>query len=345
MVMKQRAVALALMLILLAPLASGCWWQGGDAEPKDLQDFQQTFFAMDTMVDVILYTAKDEAEVEAIFRQVGDELARLHDILSYFVWDSDVQKISAAAGQQPVAVNPETLAVVATALEYGDLTQGAFDITLAPVLRLYEFGQQQSKPTAEQLAQALPLVGYQQVELDTAAGTVYLPRQGMAIDLGGIAKGYVVDRITDMLRELEVEIGVVNAGGDINFTGPKQDGSPWRIGIKNPDSPRSLFAVVLVEGKAVVTSGDYERYFIGEDGLRYHHIIDPETGLPARLCRSVTIVAPTAELADLLSTAVFILGPDRGMALVESLEGVEALIWDAGDEVLASSGLVWEDRR
>lgn len=343
--MQKTRSTILLCLILLLLMLSGCWWQ--DTVPEEVVKHSETYFVMDTVVDVIVYTAMDEAEMAAIFSQVGDELQRLHDILSAFEPGSDVEKISAAAGQGPVAVHEETLAVVATALEYGDLTQGAFDITLAPLLQLYEFGQDKRRPTEEELAQALPLVGYNLVELDREAGTVFLPREGMGLDLGGVAKGFIVDRAIDLLCQLGVESAVVNAGGDISFTGPKVDGSPWRIGIKdphNPHDPKAYFAVAELAGKAIVTSGDYERYF-EQGGLRYHHIIDPQTGHPARLSHSVTIVTERAEEADLLSTAVFILGPVEGMALVENLEGVEALIWGADDQVIASSGLEWEDRR
>ncbi len=343
--MKSRnLIVILLAVLLLMSFVPGCR-DNSTPNPDDLERHERTFFVMDTMVDVILWTAKDRSEVADIFSQVDDELQRLHAIFSAFEDDSDVAKISDAAGIEPVQVQPETLEVIQAALDYADMTDGKFDITLAPVLRLYTFGEDARVPTQQEIDEKLPLVDYSLVEVDMQAGTVFLPQPGMRLDLGGIAKGYVVDVATDMLRDLGVETGVVNAGGDISFVGPKYDGTPWRIGIKDPTRHRThQFAVIELEGGAIVTSGDYERY-VEQDGVRYHHIIDPADGQPARSCKSVTIVAPNAMLADLLSTAVFVMGPEAGMALVESLEGVEALIWDAQDQVHASSGLDWEDRR
>ncbi len=338
----RQITVIFLAAALLLPFVAACQRNGTSDE---LERQEQTFYVMDTFVDVIIWTAKDSQEVEEIFQEVEAELKRLHDIFSAFEDDSDVARISAAAGVSPVAVHAETLEVVQTALDYAVMTDGKFDITLAPVLRLYSFGENERVPTEQELAEKLPLVDYSLVEVDQDAGTVFLPQQGMSMDLGGIAKGYVVDIITEMLRNFGVETGVVNAGGDISFVGPKYDGTPWRIGIKDPNRHLThQFAVIEAEGGAIVTSGNYERY-VEKDGVRYHHIIDPADGRPARGCKSVTIVAPNAMLADLLSTAVFVMGPEAGMALVESLEGIEALIWDAEDQVQASSGLVWEDRR
>ena len=337
----RQITVILLAMVLVVSLFAGC--QRNDT--ADLKRWEQTFYVMDTFVDVILWTAKDSSEVEEIYQQVEDELKRLHGIFSAFEDDSDVARISAAAGMAPGTVQPETLEVVHAALDYAVMTNGKFDITLAPVLRLYTFGENEKVPTEQELAENLPLVDYSLVEVDEDAGTVFLTHPGMSMDLGGIAKGYVVDVIRGMLQDMGVETGVVNAGGDISFVAPKYDGTPWRIGIKDPTRHLThQFAVIEAEGGSVVTSGDYERY-IEKDGLRYHHIIDPADGQPARSCKSVTVVAPTAMLADLLSTAVFVMGPEAGMALIETLEGVEALIWDAQNQVHASSGLNWEDRR
>jgi thiamine biosynthesis lipoprotein len=194
-------------------------------------------------------------------------------------------------------------------------------------------------PEPVEIEAAAALVDYSLMENDYAAGKVFLPSSGMALDLGGIAKGYIVDRGLELLARSGIGHALLNAGGDIGILGPKPDGSPWRIGVKHPRRDDELIAVIswLKKG-AVVTSGDYERFF-EEDGERYHHILDPRTGYPARNLLSATVVAPTAIEADALSTALFVMGPQRGLELVESLPGVEAILVTPQLELLISSGL------
>ncbi|MTI95604.1 MAG: FAD:protein FMN transferase [Firmicutes bacterium] len=333
----MRYLRVGLLLVAIFFLVACSNGQSPTNNP-DLKEYTETYIdIMDTLVDVRIVTTMESAEAESVLTAVKAEMQRLEAILSAHLPDSDVAKISASS--EPVSVSPHTLNVVNTALQYADLTNGTFDITLAPVLDLYDFGEKRF-PDEAQLADNLPLVDYTRVEVDTDRQTIALPKS-MRLDLGGIAKGYIVDRAVDFLLANGVEYATVNAGGDIRVSGSKPDGTPWRIGIKNPNEIQHLFAVIEVSDSAIVTSGDYERYF-EQDGIRFHHIIDPATGLPGNLCKSVTVVAPTAELADLLSTAIFVMGPEEGLALAESLDSVEALIWDADDEIHWTSGL--EDR-
>jgi len=332
------------MIILAVILLVGCFSfrgpnRGNNGNEPELKMFDKSFYVMDTVVLVQLYTQLD-AKADSIFDDVQEEMTRLENILSAHLSNSDVAIIDEAAGIEPVQVNPETLAVISTALEYAELTNGAFDITLAPVLRLYNFRKgHEAMPSIYQLETNLPLVDWQKVVIDEDAGTVFLIEKDMKIDLGGIAKGFIIDRVYDILRNQGIDFGLINAGGDIRFMGPKTDGKPWRIGIKNPDMPDlKYYAIVEMARGSIVTSGDYERKFDSE-GVRYHHIIDPETGLPANDVRSVTVVASSAELADLLSTAVFVLGRSAGMELIENLTNIEVIIWDSDDEVTWSSGL------
>jgi len=329
-----RNLPLVIVLILLA----GCF----SAPPNNDEgksEFEKTVFVMDTFVTIQFFSDSEE-KAEEIFTEVEDELTRLESILSSHSPGSDIAKIDEAAGIKPVAVNSETLSVLATALEYANRTEGSFDVSLAPILQLYNFiPGQESSPTRQQLESNLDLVDWRRVKIDQDAGTVFLEEKDMKIDLGGIAKGFITDQAANILVRHGIEYGLVNAGGDIRLLGPKIDGSPWRVGVKDPNNPNTKnFAIVEIAGGSIVTSGDYERYYI-EDGVRYHHIIDPKSGLPADLARSVTVIAPNAELADLLSTAVFVLGPDSGLQLIETLAGVEALFWSRSDEVLWSSGL------
>lgn len=326
---------ICLLMLIIITFLSGC----AACKKPQLAAYEKTFFVMDTVVSVQIYT-DSAAKAKLVFAQVSARMEALEGILSAHLPESDVAKLARAAGIEPVTVNPATLAVVAESLDFAERTSGAFDITLAPVLRLYNFAPgKEQKPTLVQLEEVLPLVGWQKIELDREAGRVFLTEQGMKIDLGGVAKGYIIDRCLDVLRENGIDFGLTNAGGDIGLLAEKPDGSPWRVGIKNPENPGNNFAIIEVRQGALATSGDYERFFI-ESGKRYHHIIDPRTGLPAETVRSVTILAGSAQLADLLSTAVFVMGPEQGLSFIEELPDIEGVIWDAEGRVHWSSGLV-----
>ena len=290
---------------------------------------------MDTGVELQVFSGAREGErvKEALF----DEMKRLEQLLSYRDSESEVAAINRAAGKKPVAVSPETAAVIREALAYAEISGGAFDPTIAPLLEAWGFQEGDYRvPGPEELQEAAGMVDYRLVEAGEKA--VRLARPGMALDLGGIAKGYIVDRGLDLLERRGVSHALINAGGDVGILGPKADGSPWRVGVKHPRNGTLLAVIPWDKRGAIVTSGDYERFF-EKDGSRYHHILDPQTGEPAPALTSVTVVAPTAVQADALSTAVFVLGPERGLALVEELPGVEALLVDPQFALLVSSGL------
>jgi FAD:protein FMN transferase len=294
--------------------------------------------SMDTTVELRLQ-AESRKEAESVKAGLVTEMERLEGLLSRSLSGSDVNRVNRMAGQEPAQVSPETLAVTRAALEFARLTEGAFDPTIAPLLNIWGFlGQQYRVPAMDEIEAALALVDYRLLELDPQRGTVYLPEAGMSLDLGGIAKGYIVDRGLALLSRSGIRHAFLNAGGDIGLLGSRPDGTPWRIGVRHPREENQYIAVIPLNGGAVVTSGDYERTF-EQNSVRYHHILDPSTGQPALSLSSVTIVAQTAMEADALSTAVFVLGPQRGLALVEQLSGVEAVLVTAGLEILISSGL------
>jgi thiamine biosynthesis lipoprotein len=329
---KKTVVLYGLMVVLLVGLVVRV------ARPPGEKRLTRTEFLMDTIVNSVAFS-RDRSAGEKALGLVYLEMARLEVLLDRYRDSSDVSKINRSAGEAPVSVTGETLDVIIRALQVGTQTGGAFDITVAPVLSLWGFGTaEENVPAAEELAKALRLVDFRGVRLDEAAGTVFLETRGSQIDLGGIAKGYIVDRAAEFLLEQGITSAYLDAGGDIRVIGEKPDGSPWRIGVRHPRERREIIAIVELRDQAIVTSGDYERFFIA-DGTRYHHIIDPATGYPAQGLVSVTVVAPDALTADALSTAGFVLGLERAMALFESMADVEAIIVSEEGEVHITSGL------
>jgi thiamine biosynthesis lipoprotein len=267
------------------------------------------------------------------------EIDRLESLISEWIETSEVSAVNRSAGQHPVPVSPEVLALAQRALAVSRLTEGAFDITFLAVGRLWDFeAASPAKPTPAAIREALAAVGADQVVVDTAAGTLFLRHPRAGIGFGGIGKGWAANEAVRILRAHGASGGVVNAGGDLLAFGRREDGRPWRVGIANPLDRDHLFGYLEVTDQAVVTSGDYERFLI-IDGERFSHIIDPRTGYPAKEVRSATILCPDAELADALATAVSVLGIAKGLALLDALNGVEGLLVDAQGRIHLSKNL------
>jgi thiamine biosynthesis lipoprotein len=299
----------------------------------------RTHETMGTEVRVTAWTA-DERQASDAFAAVFAEFDRLDAMLSVWKPGSDVLRINAAAGEHAVQVSAETIEVLQAAHTIGGWTNGKFDVTFGALSDVWKFDHDKDNrvPTPEQIAARLPLIDYRNVTIDATARTVFITTPGTRIHLGGIGKGYAVDRAVSMLKTFGLRDFMVQSGGDLYVAGHAGDG-PWRLGLNDPrGAANDSFATLELSDATFSTSGDYERFFIA-DGTRYHHILDPNTGLPARGCRSVTIVAKSAMLADGLSTGVFILGAHAGMDLVERLPDVEGVIVSAQNEVLISSGL------
>ncbi len=295
-----------------------------------------------SMGSEVRFTAWDSDDAKAIsaFEDAFHEFDRLDALMTVWRDTSDIQRINAAAGDHPVAVQPEVREVLEIARQVSDWTGGRFDVTFAALSGLWKFDQDQDNtvPDPAAVRERLPFIDYRAVQIDERTGTVFLARKGMRINLGGIGKGYAVDRAVAILRRHQLHDFMIQAGGDMFVSGVRGD-RPWRIGIRDPRGPadRSFAAIDLSNG-TFSTSGDYERAFM-KDGRRYHHILDPATGEPARGCRSVTIVTNRAVLADAIAKGVFIAGPVEGMAMIERLPDVEGVIISAINEVLVSSGL------
>jgi thiamine biosynthesis lipoprotein len=276
------------------------------------------------------------AALDAALEAAEAEIRRIDDLMTDWR-PSPLTALNAGAGTGPQVVDRELAAIVSRALEIGRLTHGAFDPSYAEVGALWDFKKEPPRvPSPDEVARALERVGYQRIRIDPKASTVDLPA-GMRIGLGGIAKGYGVDRAMAVLRDRGVEHALVNAGGDLKALG--LDGpAPWEIAIKHPRDRERVIAVLRVSNAALVTSGDYERFF-EHAGRRFHHILDPRTGYPSTGAMSATVVAPSAEFADALATALCVMGPDSGVPLIESLPGVEALLVSMDGRVHASTGL------
>ena len=323
---------------LLAALAcGGCTEPASDATGAALVESARV--AMGSQVRLTAWTA-DEAGAATAFTAAFAEFDRLESLMSVWRPGSDVLRANAAAGEHAVAAGPEVREVLHLARRVGDWTGGKFDITFGALSDLWRFDHDQDNriPAVDDIRRRLPLVDYQAVEVNDQAGTVFLKQAGMRLHLGGIGKGYAIDRAARILRDRGVRDFMIQAGGDLYVAGRRGD-RPWRVGIHDPrGAADQAYAVIDLTDSTFSTSGDYERFFI-KNGRRYHHILDPDLGEPASLCRSVTIVADSAALADALSTGVFVLGPEKGMPLVERLPDVEAVVVTAANEVLVSSGL------
>jgi len=291
---------------------------------------------MGTVVE-ITFVGKDEGLIRKAALQAFQEIRRIEQFMSPWIESSDVTRINRSAGKDWVKISYETLEVIRKAQEISELSDGRFDITVGPLTQLWRSARERGiPPSAEELKQRLDLVNFKNLMIDQE-GKVFLKKRGMAIDLGGIAKGYAVDRAFELLRTLGYKNLIVNAGGDLRTGGSKVD-QPWAIGIQDPRSSGKIMAQLSVSDSAIATSGDYEKFFIHR-GKRYHHILNPRDGLPAEECQSVTILCQEGRMADALATAVFVLGPEKGYSLCQKLEGVDSLIVDKEGKITISPGL------
>jgi len=284
--------------------------------------------------------ASDDDATNRAFDDVFKEFNRLDLLMSVWKPDSDIVRLNAAAGVKPVPVSAETLEVLGLAKQLSELTSGKFDITFGALSDVWKFDHDQDDtiPSAAQIAARLPLIDYRKLVVDAQAGTAYLEKKGMRAHLGGIGKGYAVDRGVAMLKQAGLKDFSVQAGGDLYVAGKRGDRS-WRLGIADPRAANGeIFAKVELSDSTFSTSGDYERAFV-KNGVRYHHIMDPATGQPGRLCRSVTIVTKKAVVAEGLSKGVFLLGPEAGIRLIESQPDAEAIVVGADNKVYVSKGL------
>ncbi len=333
-----------LKIVLIGILVIGILSIFGIYRAKSVpQVYTQSRFLLDTLVEItVAYQNKQQAE-EAI-AAAYEEMDRIEALLSRYRPESEIAQINRNAGaEQGVQVSREVREILQRSLQYAALTDGLFDITVGPIVDLWGIGTDHERmPDASELQRVLPSIGYKNVEL-LEDGRIRLRYPEVNLDLGGIGKGYAVDQAVEVLRRYKITSGLVNAGGNIRSIGTKPDGTPWRIGIQHPRKPNEMVGVMQLQDAAVATSGDYERFFM-QHNIRYHHIFVPQTGMPARECQSVTIIAKTAEVADVFSTTVFVMGPARGLKFLEDQQAVEGMIIDSDGKIITTSGFSFKTR-
>ena len=297
---------------------------------------------MGTRVSINVWVGKggnalgaSEAITDAMY-----EIARIEQIASEWRADSDLSRLNQGAGGPPVKVAPELIEILARARRVSAATEGLFDVTFHGVGELWSFEPGSEPPSSQQIAERLPLVDWREIKLDPEANTARLSAPGMKVGLGAIAKGYAVDRAAALLHERGFANHIVEAGGDTRVSGKKGD-KPWRVGVQDPEQTVGRIGHLLAENQAVVTSGNYARFFVWE-GVHYTHILDPRTGWPIpseTSPKSVTLVASDATDADAYCTAISVMKPEEGLAFVEARPELEAVIIAPDGRVLVSSGL------
>lgn len=306
---------LALMSFCLAS-----WWSA-DAYAQWLQDDREL---MGTRVSVELWS-EDEAASRQLIDSVFAEVQRLDRMMNPWNPDSELSRINREAAVKPVTTTAEIIEVIERALYYSHLSEGAFDISFASVGQHYDY-RKETSPGQVLLARELGNIDFRAIRLDPALRSIAFDKPGLQIDLGGIAKGYAVDRGIAILQRAGVRAAVVSAGGDSRILGDMGD-RPRVVGIRHPRKEGEYAVMMPLADTAISTSGDYERFFIA-DGVRFHHILDPGTGRSASAVQSASILAPLAIDSDALATATFVLGIKRGLALINSLSGVDAILID-----------------
>ena len=287
---------------------------------------------MGTRISVQLWHGDSGAAADCS-EKVFTEMRRIEALMSTYQASSEISFINQNAAVSAVAISEEMLQVIEKSIYFSEISGGAFDITYASVGYTYDY-RKSRQPSDESIAAKLPAIDYRHIEIDD--NRIRFRQNGVRIDLGGIAKGYAVDRAIAIVEQCGISRAMISTGGDSRIIGD-HGGRPWMIGIKHPRKPDEIVLRLPLSESAISTSGDYERFFI-EDGNRVHHIINPATGRSANKSWSATVIGPTAMTTDALSTTIFILGAAKGLALIESLDGIDAIIIDSAGKLHYSSG-------
>jgi thiamine biosynthesis lipoprotein len=286
----------------------------------------------------ITVVARTNAEGAAAIDAAMAEVRRFDQMMSLYKDESEITRVNLAAGKNPVKVSPEMIEVVEHASEISKLSGGAFDVTIGHLVVLWQMRLKEGKvPTDEEITNVRSRVNYKDIVIDKKASTLFLRKPNMIMDFGGVAKGYAADKAAEVLRKRGIENGIVALAGDIRVMGHRPDGSPWRIGVQHPREADKTLMVLDLSDKSISTSGDYERFQI-VNKKRYHHVIDPRTGKPSTGMESVTVVGDSGAIVDPLTTALFILGTDKGLPIVKKL-GCDAIFVDDRGTIVVTDGI------
>ena len=304
--------------------------------------FQRSFIKMGSVFDLTL-VANNQVEADQLFEQAISEIDRIERLISSWDQASETSQVNQMAGKKAVKVTKELYDLVFRAKAIAQLTNGAFDPTYASVDKIWTFdGRDVKQPNTEIISSSVAKIGFDKIAFDPLESSLYLPLQGMKIGFGAIGKGYAADRVKSLLQKQGVAAGIVNAYGDMSAWGIQPNGNPWQVGLINPKNKDKVFAWFPVKDQAVVTSGDYEK-FVLINGKRYGHIINPKTGFPSQGVISCTVFAPKAELADALSTALFVMGVETGIDFINQLNQVEAIMIDDTGKVHTSKNIIIDE--
>lgn len=327
-------IRIAVILLITAAIFSSCSAKISDTAGKPVESED---FMMGTVITQKVYGTDAQAAVD----EARERMKEIEELMTINAPGGEINRLNEAAGKGSVDLDQETVKILETAKEYAALSGGAFDVTIGPLVKAWGvFTDNPRIPPQEEIDRLKKLVDYTRLDVDAANLKARLQTEGQIVDLGGIAKGYSGDEAIRIYKKHGVKSAFVNLGGNVVVLGKKPDGKLWRIGIQNPRAANGMYiGTVDVADKAIVTSGDYERFF-EVDGKRYHHIIDPKTGYPSDSgLISATIVSDVSMDADALSTATFVLGLEKGMALVESLKNVEAIFITKDKDIYVTKGL------
>jgi len=325
--MRKGALVVGISVAILA-YSAGC-------SGKD-ELFRQSEILMGTVVEVTVADQSGKRARKAI-RAALDEIRRIDELMSAQKPGSAVSRLNREGHERAIPLGNELFGLIRQAAMISEASGGAFDVTVGPLSGLWGFDQGGKLPATSDIAASLPLVGYKKLIFDNSTSSVGFSVQGMRVDLGAIAKGYAADRAVEKLREDGIRDAIVAVAGDLRIMGARPGKEFWKIGVQHPRENGRMLMTFELRDTAIDTSGDYERFFT-VDGVRYHHLLDPATGMPARGCRSVTVLAPTATEADACATAAFVLGPEKGISFLRARPGVRGVIVDANGR------LHWTDR-
>ena len=294
-------------------------------------------YVLGTIINLRAFGNKAEKAIDEAIENLND----IDDKMSAFKEDSEISKINSKAGVTPQTVSKDTYFVVKKAVDYSKILEGTFDPTIRPLVKLWNIGtKEEAIPEKSQIEETLKLVNYNDVILDDSNHSIMLKNMKQALDVGGIAKGFAADAVRDIFYKHNIKSALIDLGGNIFALGSKDDGTPWKVGIQNPFKPRGEYiGIFSVKNKSVVTSGNYERYFM-KDGKRFHHIIDPKTGYPSQSkIISATIISDNSIDGDGLSTGVYILGIDKAMEIIEAIDGIDAIFITEDKKVYKTSSI------